>query len=77
MSVGVVETQAQADELLASVPEERRAGVLVGTADVIADRVANEILSTGLDGVIVNAPRNGHAPGVVEAIGAALAPLVR
>lgn len=77
VSVGVVETQAQADELLASVPEERRAGVLVGTADVIADRVANEILSTGLDGVIVNAPRNGHVPGVVAALGAALAPLVR
>jgi F420-dependent oxidoreductase-like protein len=76
-SVGLVETQAEADELLASVPEDRRAGVIVGTADVIADRIANEILSTGLDGIIVNAPRNGHVPGVVAALGEALAPLVR
>jgi len=75
-SVGVVETQAEADALLATVPEERRAGLLVGPVDVIADRIANEILSTGLDGIIVNAPRNGHVPGVVTAIGEALAPLV-
>jgi F420-dependent oxidoreductase-like protein len=75
-SVGLVETQAEADELLAGVPEDRRAGVLVGTADVIADRIANEILSTGLDGIIINAPRNGHVPGVVAALGEALAPLV-
>jgi F420-dependent oxidoreductase-like protein len=75
-SVGVVSSQAEADALLATVPEERRAGVLVGTADVIADRIANEILSTGLDGIIVNAPRNGHEPGVVAALGTALAPLV-
>jgi F420-dependent oxidoreductase-like protein len=75
-SVGLVSTQAEADALLATVPEERRAGVLVGTADVIADRIANEILSTGLDGIIVNAPRNGHEPGVVAALAEALAPLV-
>jgi F420-dependent oxidoreductase-like protein len=76
-SVGLVSSQAEADALLATVPEDRRAGVIVGTADVIADRIANEILSTGLDGVIVNAPRNGHEPGVVAALGEALAPLVR
>ncbi|CAN5423485.1 LLM class F420-dependent oxidoreductase [soil metagenome] len=75
-SVGLVETQAEADALLAAVPEDRRAGVIVGTADVIADRIANEILGSGVEGVIVNAPRNGHVPGVVSALGAALAPLV-
>ncbi|MGN6326440.1 LLM class F420-dependent oxidoreductase [Pseudolysinimonas sp.] len=75
-SVGLVETPAEADELLAGVPEDRRAGVFVGTADVIADRIANEVLGAGLDGVIVNAPRNGHVPGVVSTLGAALAPLV-
>jgi F420-dependent oxidoreductase-like protein len=75
-SVGLVETQAQADALLATVPEERRAGVIVGTADAIADRIANEILGAGVEGIIINAPRNGHEPGVVSALGAALAPLV-
>ena len=75
-SVGLVETQAEADALLATVPEDRRAGVLVGPADVIADRIANEILGAGVDGVVVNAPRNGHVPGVVTALGEALAPLV-
>jgi len=75
-SVALAETQAEADELLARVPEDRRAGALVGTADVIADRIRTEILGAGVEGVIVNAPLNGHVPGVVAALGAALAPLV-
>lgn len=76
-SVALTESQAEADAILERVPEERRASVFVGPADVIAERIKTEILDAGVDGVVVNAPVNGHVPGVVTAIGEALAPLVR
>jgi alkanesulfonate monooxygenase SsuD/methylene tetrahydromethanopterin reductase-like flavin-dependent oxidoreductase (luciferase family) len=75
-SVALVESQGEADKMLAAVPEERRNRAFVGTADVIAERIANDILGAGVEGIIVNAPVNGHVPGVVSALGAALAPLV-
>ena len=76
-SVALVETQAEADAILAGIPEERRSRAFVGTAETIAERVEAEILGAGVGGVIVNAPFNGHVPGVVTALGEALAPLVR
>ncbi|MEF2977644.1 LLM class F420-dependent oxidoreductase [Subtercola sp. YIM 133946] len=76
-SAAIVETQAEADAILQALPEERRGRALVGTADTIAERVQSEILDAGVDGVVVNAPVNGHVPGVVTALGEALAPLVR
>ncbi|QDZ15354.1 LLM class F420-dependent oxidoreductase [Humibacter ginsenosidimutans] len=76
-SVGLVETQAEADAILAKIPEDRRNRAFVGTADVIAERIQESILGAGVDGVVVNAPLNGHVPGVVSALGEALAPLVR
>ncbi|WP_022882456.1 LLM class F420-dependent oxidoreductase [Gryllotalpicola ginsengisoli] len=75
-SVVLVETQTEADAILERMPEERRARAFVGTAEVIADRIRNEILGAGVDGVIVNAPLNGHEPGVVTRLGQTLAPLV-
>ena len=75
-SVALAETQAEADALLARVPEDRRAQALIGTPEVIAGRIQDEILGAGVEGVIINAPLNGHVPGVVAALGAALAPLV-
>lgn len=76
-SAVIVETQAEADAILQSLPEERRSRAFVGTATTVAERVQTEILDAGVDGVIVNAPLNGHVPGVVTALGEALAPLVR
>ena len=76
-SAMIVETQAEADAILQSVPEERRSRAFVGTAATLSERVRTEILDAGVDGVIVNAPLNGHVPGVVTALGEALAPLVR
>jgi alkanesulfonate monooxygenase SsuD/methylene tetrahydromethanopterin reductase-like flavin-dependent oxidoreductase (luciferase family) len=75
-SVALAETQAEADALLSRVPEDRRAQALIGTPEVIAGRIRDEILGAGVEGVIINAPLNGHVPGVVAALGAALAPLV-
>ncbi|NNC13989.1 TIGR03560 family F420-dependent LLM class oxidoreductase [Planctomonas sp. JC2975] len=75
-SVALVETQAEADAILARVPEERRSRAFVGTADVLAERIQEAILGAGVDGVVVNAPFNGHVPGVVTALGETLAPLV-
>ncbi|UFS57560.1 LLM class F420-dependent oxidoreductase [Subtercola endophyticus] len=76
-SAAVVETQAEADAILQALPEERRSRAFVGTADTIAERVQAAILDAGVDGVVLNAPLNGHVPGVVTALGEALAPLVR
>jgi F420-dependent oxidoreductase-like protein len=72
----LVETQAEADAALANVPEERRNRAFVGTPDVLAERITSQILDAGVDGIIVNAPVNGHVPGVVTALGEALSPLV-
>lgn len=76
-SVALVETQAEADAILANIPEERRSRAFVGTPGVIAERIEQDILGAGVDGVIVNAPFNGHVPGVVTELGRVLAPLVR
>jgi alkanesulfonate monooxygenase SsuD/methylene tetrahydromethanopterin reductase-like flavin-dependent oxidoreductase (luciferase family) len=76
-SAAVVETQAEADAILAAIPEAQRGRAFVGTADSIAERIQAEILGAGVDGVVVNAPLNGHVPGVVTALGEALAPLVK
>ncbi|AYG02748.1 LLM class F420-dependent oxidoreductase [Gryllotalpicola protaetiae] len=76
-SVALVESQAEADAVLARIPEDRRSRAFVGTAEVLAERIGNDIIGAGVDGIIVNAPTNGHVPGVVSALGEALAPLVR
>jgi F420-dependent oxidoreductase-like protein len=76
-SVALVESQAEADAILQGIPEDRRNRAFVGTADVLAERIQAEILDAGVDGVVVNAPLNGHVPGVVAAIGGALGPLVK
>jgi hypothetical protein len=35
------------------------------------------VLGAGIDGVTINLIRNGHRPGVVASVGAALKPLVK
>ncbi|MCL2516651.1 MAG: LLM class F420-dependent oxidoreductase [Microbacteriaceae bacterium] len=75
-SVVLVETEAEAAAMLERVPEERRSRAFVGTADVLSERLGTLVAESGLDGLIVNAPFNGHVPGVVAALGEALAPVV-
>lgn len=75
-SVALAPTQAEADAILENVPENRRGQVFIGTPETIAGRLRDEVLSAGVDGIIINAPLNGHVPGVVTALGEALAPLL-
>ncbi|GAA3631645.1 LLM class F420-dependent oxidoreductase [Microlunatus ginsengisoli] len=69
---------AELEEFLADKPamvaERSRAG-LVGTPDEVAEGVAG-LLAAGLDGIVVNAPANGHVDGRVSLLAETLAPLV-
>ncbi|MGW6033939.1 LLM class F420-dependent oxidoreductase [Gordonia terrae] len=55
--------------------ESRRGSTIVGDPDEVAARYA-DLLATGIDGVTVNAPANGHVPGRVSLLGETLAPLL-
>ncbi|MFG1991985.1 LLM class F420-dependent oxidoreductase [Actinoplanes sp. NPDC048988] len=72
----VGETAQEAAELSASLDDNRRARAAVGTPDQVAEQIQERILNAGVDGVCINLIRNGHRPGVVAAVGAALKPLV-
>ena len=54
--------------------EMRRGMIIVGSPDEVADRYA-QLRDTGIDGVTVNAPPNGHVEGRVALLGETLAPL--
>jgi F420-dependent oxidoreductase-like protein len=75
-SVIMVETAAEAEPILARVPEARRSSIIVGTPDHIAEVIKTEVLDLGIDGITINLPYNGHVPGVLTAVGEALRPLV-
>jgi F420-dependent oxidoreductase-like protein len=47
---------------------------IVGSPDEVAERYA-QLRATGIDGVTVNAPANGHIEGRVDLLGRTLAPL--
>jgi len=53
----------------------RRANMLIGTGDEIAEQCA-KLLTTGIDGFTINMPANGHIEGRVTMLGEALAPLI-
>jgi F420-dependent oxidoreductase-like protein len=52
----------------------RRDSAIIGSPDEVAERFSR-LLETGIDGVTVNAPANGHLEGRVAMLGEALAPL--
>lgn len=52
--------------------EVRRTSTIVGGPDEVAARYA-DLLATGVDGVTVNAPANGHLPGRVGLLGDTIA----
>ena len=72
----VAESAAEAERLLSGVPEARRAAVIVGTPEHIAEVIKTEVLDAGIDGITINMMRNGYRPGVLTAVGEALRPLV-
>ena len=56
------------------VAERSRAGV-VGTPDEVGERISG-LLATGIDGIVVNAPANGHVDGRVALLADTLRPLI-
>ncbi len=79
-SVCIAPTHEQAvadlDSYIARQPEgaARRNMVIVGSPDEVAEQYA-ALLETGIDGVAMNAPANGHVEGRVALLGETLAPL--
>jgi F420-dependent oxidoreductase-like protein len=67
---------AEFEAYLARQPEAeaRRGSAIVGSPDEVAEQYAR-LLATGIDGVTVNAPPNGHVEGRVALLGETLAPL--
>jgi F420-dependent oxidoreductase-like protein len=67
---------AEFEDFLARQPQAaaRRAGAIVGSPDEVAEQFAR-LRDTGIDGVTVNAPANGHVEGRVALLGQALVPL--
>ena len=67
---------AEFEDFIARQPQAaaRRAGAIVGSPDEVAEQFA-QLRDTGIDGVTVNAPANGHVEGRVALLGQALVPL--
>ncbi|GAB1815964.1 LLM class F420-dependent oxidoreductase [Mycobacterium sp. MUNTM1] len=59
---------------LDQIPAEMTQRMVVGTPDSVADQIKTKVIDAGIDGVIINLPF--YTPGVIEAAGAALRPLV-
>jgi F420-dependent oxidoreductase-like protein len=72
----VGETEQEAKELGQTIPEDRRNRAFLGTAEQVADQLREQVLGAGIDGITINLIRNGHRPGVITQVGAALKPLV-
>ncbi len=67
---------AEFEDFLVRQPQAaaRRAGAIVGSPDEVTGLFA-QLRDTGIDGVTVNAPANGHVEGRVALLGQALVPL--
>ncbi len=67
---------AEFEDFLVRQPQAaaRRAGAIVGSPDEVTGQFA-QLRDTGIDGVTVNAPANGHVEGRVALLGQALVPL--
>ncbi len=72
----VGETEQEVKELSTEIPEDRRNRSFLGTPDQVAEQLRERVLDAGIDGITINLMRNGHRPGVVGQVGAALKPLV-
>ena len=70
------QAQFELDAYVARQPQAaaRRSSVIVGSPDEVAEQFAR-LRETGIDGITVNAPPNGHLEGRVALLGETLAPL--
>ena len=76
LTMGLVgEDEQEVKQMGAMIPEDRRARVFLGTADQVAEMLAEKVIGAGIGGITINLPGNGHRPGVVSRVGAALKPL--
>ena len=71
------EAERELDDAITRIPElgGRRGGVIHGDPERVA-KAYERILATGVDGVTVNMPANGHIEGRVSLLGETLAPLI-
>jgi F420-dependent oxidoreductase-like protein len=77
LAIGLVgENEQEVKEFAQLVPEDRRARVFLGTAEQVAEQLHEKVLGAGIGGITINLVANGHRPGVVTQVGAALKPLV-
>jgi F420-dependent oxidoreductase-like protein len=60
------------------IPDEMKQGMVVGSADAVAEQLKAKVFDAGVDGVIMNLPTSiqGYQPGHITALGEALKPLV-
>lgn len=72
------EAQRDLDAYLQRNPRaQANAGsAIVGSPEEVA-AAYTDLLKSGIDGVTVNAPANGHVPGRVQLLGETLAPLIK
>jgi F420-dependent oxidoreductase-like protein len=56
------------------IPAERRQRLVAGSPDSVADQLKTNVIDAGIDSVIINMPF--YTPGVINAAGEALRPLV-
>ena len=76
LTMGLVgEDEQEVKEFAARIPEDRRARVFLGTADQVAEMLHEKVIGAGIGGITINLPGNGHRPGMVSRVGAALKPL--
>lgn len=66
----LIDENASLDQL----PPDMTQRAVVGTPDSVADQIKSKVIDAGVDGVIINLPF--YTPGIIEAAGAALRPLV-
>ncbi|WP_153505190.1 LLM class F420-dependent oxidoreductase [Cumulibacter manganitolerans] len=71
------EAEHELDAAVSGIPElaARRGGMIAGDPATVA-AAYEKILATGVDGVTVNLPANGHVEGRVRLLGETLAPLI-
>jgi F420-dependent oxidoreductase-like protein len=77
LAMGMVgETEQEVKELGESIPADRRDRPFLGTPGQVAEQLQEKVLGAGIGGITINLIRNGHRPGFVTQVGAALAPLL-
>jgi F420-dependent oxidoreductase-like protein len=70
----VGETEQELKELGETIPDDRRDRAFLGTADQVAEQLHDKVLGAGIGGITINLVRNGHRPGVITQVAAALKP---